>query len=91
MSLAIEDAGLAKDEIGYVALHGTSTLINDRTETLAAKTCFGARAYDVPMSSIKSMIGHPQGASGVAGVMAAVLGHESRLSSADDQLRRGRS
>ena len=74
MSLAIEDAGVTKDEIGYVALHGTSTLINDRTETLAAKTCFGARAYDLPMSSIKSMIGHPQGASGVAGVMAAVLG-----------------
>jgi 3-oxoacyl-[acyl-carrier-protein] synthase II len=79
MSLAIEDAGLAKDEIGYVALHGTSTLINDRTETLAAKTCFGARAYDVPMSSIKSMIGHPQGASGVAGVMAAMLGMNHRF------------
>jgi 3-oxoacyl-[acyl-carrier-protein] synthase II len=74
MCLAIEDAGLAKDEIGYVALHGTSTLINDRTETVAAKTCFGARAYDVPMSSVKSMIGHPQGASGVAGVVAAILG-----------------
>jgi 3-oxoacyl-[acyl-carrier-protein] synthase II len=79
MSLAIEDAGLAKDEIGYVALHGTSTLINDRTETLAAKNCFGARAYDVPMSSVKSMIGHPQGASGVAGVMAAVLGMNHRF------------
>jgi 3-oxoacyl-[acyl-carrier-protein] synthase II len=73
MSLAIEDAAIAKDEIGYVALHGTSTLLNDRTETLAAKTCFGARAYDIPMSSIKSMIGHPQGASGVAGVVAAIL------------------
>ncbi len=73
-SLAIEDAGVAKDEIGYVALHGTSTLINDRTETVAAKTCFGARAYDVPMSSVKSMIGHPQGASGAAAVVAAILG-----------------
>ncbi len=74
MSLAIEDAGVAKDEIGYVALLGTSTLINDRTETVAAKTCFGARAYDVPMSSVKSMIGHPQGASGAAAVVAAILG-----------------
>jgi 3-oxoacyl-[acyl-carrier-protein] synthase II len=74
MALAIQDAGAAKDEIGYVALHGTSTTLNDRTETLAAKTCFGKRAYDLPMSSIKSMIGHPQGASGVAGVVAAVLG-----------------
>ena len=73
MSLAIEDANIAKDEIGYVALHGTATLLNDRTETLAAKACFGKRAYELPMSSIKSMIGHPQGASGVAGVVAAIL------------------
>jgi 3-oxoacyl-[acyl-carrier-protein] synthase II len=73
MALAIQDAGATKDEIGYVALHGTSTTLNDRTETLAAKTCFGKRAYELPMSSIKSMIGHPQGASGVAGVVAAVL------------------
>jgi 3-oxoacyl-[acyl-carrier-protein] synthase II len=73
MSLAIEDANLDKTEIGYVALHGTSTQLNDKTETLAAKLCFGARARDVPMSSIKSMIGHPQGASGAAGVVAAIL------------------
>jgi 3-oxoacyl-[acyl-carrier-protein] synthase II len=73
MSLAIEDANIAKDEIGYVALHGTATLLNDRTETLAAKACFGKRAYELPMSSIKSMIGHPQGASGAAGVVAAIL------------------
>jgi 3-oxoacyl-[acyl-carrier-protein] synthase II len=73
MTLALEDAGVAKDEIGYVALHGTSTILNDKTETLAVKLCFGRRAYDVPMSSIKSMIGHPQGASGAAGVVAAIL------------------
>ena len=73
MSLAIEDAGVAKDEIGYVALHGTSTQLNDKTETVAAKICFGRRAYDIPMSSVKSMIGHPQGASGAAGVTAAIL------------------
>ena len=73
MSLAIEDAGVAKDEIGYLALHGTSTLLNDRIETLAAKLCFGSRAYEIPMSSVKSMIGHPQGASGAAGVTAAIL------------------
>jgi 3-oxoacyl-[acyl-carrier-protein] synthase II len=74
MSLAIEDAGVAKEEIGYIALHGTSTRLNDRTETAAVKRAFGRRAYDMPMSSIKSMIGHPQGASGAAGVAAAVLG-----------------
>lgn len=74
MSLAIEDARVSKDEIGYIALHGTSTRLNDRTETAAVKRAFGRRAYDIPMSSIKSMIGHPQGASGAAGVAAAVLG-----------------
>ncbi len=73
MTLAVEDANLDKTEIGYVALHGTSTRLNDKIETLAAKRCFGARAYDVPMSSIKSTIGHPQGASGAAGVVAAVV------------------
>ncbi len=73
MRLAIEDAGLAKDEIGYLALHGTSTQLNDRTETVAAKVCFGRRAYEIPMSSVKSMIGHPQGASGAAGVTATLL------------------
>jgi 3-oxoacyl-[acyl-carrier-protein] synthase II len=74
MSVAIQDANLAKDDIGYVALHGTSTQLNDKIETLAAKNCFGARAYEMPMSSVKSMIGHPQGASGAAGVVAALLG-----------------
>ena len=57
----------------HVALHGTSTILNDRTETVAAKLCFGRRAYDIPMSSVKSMIGHPQGASGAAGVVAAIM------------------
>jgi 3-oxoacyl-[acyl-carrier-protein] synthase II len=73
MTLAIEDAGIAKDDVGYLALHGTSTVLNDRIETLATKLCFGRRAYDLPMSSIKSMIGHPQGASGAASVVAAIL------------------
>jgi len=73
MTLAIEDAGIAKDDVGYLALHGTSTVLNDRIETLATKLCFGRRAYDLPMSSVKSMIGHPQGASGAAGVVAAIL------------------
>lgn len=73
MTIAIEDAGVAKDEVGYVALHGTATLINDKTETVALKLCFGWRAGDIPMSSLKSMIGHPQGASGAAGVAAAIL------------------
>jgi 3-oxoacyl-[acyl-carrier-protein] synthase II len=73
MTLAIQDARLAKDEVGYIALHGTSTVLNDKTETRAAHLCFKRRAYDIPMSSIKSMVGHPQGASGAAGVSAAIL------------------
>jgi len=73
MTRAIEDAGLAKDEVGYVALHGTSTVLNDQTESQAIRLCFGPRSYDIPMSSIKSMIGHPQGASGAAGVVTALL------------------
>jgi 3-oxoacyl-[acyl-carrier-protein] synthase II len=79
MKLAIEDAGVAKDEIGYLALHGTATPLNDKTETGAVKICFGSRAYEIPMSSIKSMIGHPQGASGAAGVVAALLGMNHRF------------
>ena len=79
MNLAIQDAGLAKDEIGYIALHGTSTVLNDKTETRAALLCFGQRAYDIPMSSIKSMVGHPQGASGAAGVVAAIFGMNDSL------------
>jgi 3-oxoacyl-[acyl-carrier-protein] synthase II len=74
MTNAIQDAGVAKDEVGYIALHGTSTVLNDKTETLATKLCFGRRAREIPMSSVKSMIGHPQGASGAAGVVAAICG-----------------
>jgi 3-oxoacyl-[acyl-carrier-protein] synthase II len=74
MTLAIQDAAAAKEEIGYIALHGTSTVLNDQTETEAVRRCFGRRAYELPMSSIKSMIGHPQGAAGAAGITATILG-----------------
>ena len=74
VELALADAGLAKDEVGYVNLHGTGTELNDRMETAAMRKCFGARAGDIPMSSTKSMIGHPQGACGAAGLAATVLG-----------------
>ena len=74
MEGALAEAGLAKDDIGYVNLHGTSTDLNDRMETAALHKCFGARAAAIPMSSTKSMIGHPQGACGAAGLAATVLG-----------------
>lgn len=73
IELALADAGLGKEQIGYVNLHGTATDLNDRMETAAMKKCFGARAADIPMSSTKSMIGHPQGACGAAGLAATVL------------------
>jgi len=73
MELALEDAGVPADEIDYVSLHGTSTVMNDRIETRAFKLVFGKRARDVPGSSLKSLIGHPQGASGAAGVATALL------------------
>ncbi len=73
MSLAIEDAGLTPDEIDYVNLHGTSTELNDRIETQAVKRTFGDHAHKMPMSAVKSQIGHPQGATGAAGIGATLL------------------
>ena len=73
MQLALADAGIDEQRVDYVNLHGTSTLLNDRIETRAFKRVFGKRARDVPASSLKSMIGHPQGACGAAGVAATLL------------------
>lgn len=73
MQLALDDAGLAPQQIGYVNLHGTSTRLNDRIETRAVKRAFGDWVSSLPCSSLKSMIGHPQGASGAAGVAASLL------------------
>lgn len=73
MSLALADAGISSDNVDYVNLHGTSTLLNDRIETQAVKLAFGEHAYQIPMSALKSQIGHPQGATGAAGVGATLL------------------
>ena len=73
MQLALEDAGVSPSEIDYLNLHGTSTQLNDRIETRAVKLVFNSRAKDIPSSSLKSMIGHPQGACGAAGVTASLL------------------
>jgi 3-oxoacyl-[acyl-carrier-protein] synthase II len=73
MTLALEDAGVAADSVDFVAAHGTSTLLNDRIETRALRQALGERARRVPVSSVKSMIGHPQGACGAAGVAVTLL------------------
>ncbi|MBK8304591.1 MAG: beta-ketoacyl-[acyl-carrier-protein] synthase family protein [Chloracidobacterium sp.] len=72
MSIALEDAGIAAADIDYVNLHGTSTVLNDRIETTAVKIALGDHAYNIPMSATKSQLGHPQGASGAAGIAAAL-------------------
>jgi 3-oxoacyl-[acyl-carrier-protein] synthase II len=74
MTLAMKDAGLAPEEIDYINLHGTSTELNDRIETRAIKLAFGETASRIPMSATKSMVGHPQGASGAAGLTATLGG-----------------
>lgn len=72
MTLAMQEAGRVPEEIDYVNLHGTSTLLNDRIETHALKLALGGQAKQIPMSATKSQIGHPQGASGAAGIAAAL-------------------
>jgi len=74
MTLALKDADVQPEEIDYINLHGTSTELNDRIETRAIKLAFGDAAARIPMSATKSMVGHPQGASGAAGLTATLGG-----------------
>jgi 3-oxoacyl-[acyl-carrier-protein] synthase II len=73
IGLAIEEAGIAPEDVQYINYHGTSTELNDRIETRAVKLAFDGHAYKLAGSSLKSLIGHPQGACGAAGVAATLL------------------
>jgi 3-oxoacyl-[acyl-carrier-protein] synthase II len=73
MALAIERSGRGREAIGYVNYHGTSTVLNDAVESRCVRQVFGAHADRLAGSSVKSMIGHPQGASGAAGIVTTAL------------------
>ena len=73
MQIAMADAGVRPEEIGYISAHGTGTAVNDRVETAAVKQAFGDAAYAVPMSSIKSMLGHTMGAASAIEAAACTL------------------
>jgi 3-oxoacyl-[acyl-carrier-protein] synthase II len=79
MKLALEDAGREPGDVDYVNLHGTSTVLNDRIETTALKLALDGNANMTPMSATKSQIGHPQGASGAAGLGAALCAMQTGM------------
>ncbi len=73
MGMAMEQAGIGPENVQYISYHGTSTELNDRIETRAVKLAFNGHAYRLAGSSLKSLIGHPQGACGAAGVASTLL------------------
>ena len=79
MEKALKNAGIDKTEVDYINAHGTSTELNDRYETLAIKKVFGDRAYQIPVSSSKSMIGHTIGAAGAIEAIITILSIENGI------------
>ena len=79
MEIALSDAGMSPDDIGYINAHGTSTSLNDLYETMAIKKVFGKRAYDIPVSSIKAAIGHTLAAGGALEGIACIKAIETGI------------
>jgi 3-oxoacyl-[acyl-carrier-protein] synthase II len=79
MKLAVENANLSLSDIGYINAHGTSTPLNDKSETAAIKTVFGEQAYNIPVSSTKSMTGHLLGASGAIEAVFCLLAMREQI------------
>src|SRR4029453_18207921 len=75
---ALKDANVGSREIDYINAHGTATKLNDASETEAIKRVFGNRAYEIPVNSIKSMLGHSMGAAGAIEFIATVLAIENQ-------------
>jgi 3-oxoacyl-[acyl-carrier-protein] synthase II len=73
LEAALRNSGVSREEIDYINAHGTSTTLNDKYETMAIKKVFGERAYQIPVSSTKSMIGHTVGAAGVIEAVVTVM------------------
>jgi 3-oxoacyl-[acyl-carrier-protein] synthase II len=73
IQLALQDAGLAPEQVGYINAHGTSTSVNDKVETLSIKQAFGQRAYQTPVSSTKSMMGHLIAAAGATELIICLM------------------
>src|SRR5690349_13713313 len=76
---ALKDAGVAPEEIDHINAHGTATKLNDQSETEAIKRVFGSRAHEIPINSIKSMIGHSMGAAGAIEFIATTLAIDSQI------------
>jgi 3-oxoacyl-[acyl-carrier-protein] synthase II len=79
MSIAMQNANLNTNDISYINAHGTSTQLNDKSETAAVKTVFGSHAYQVPISSTKSMTGHLLGAAGALEAVICVKALEQQV------------